>query len=76
MATINPVFIALREKLPHRYMADLQKLLPDLKSKKIWYVMEERCKNDELKDRVISAMKRLIEIHAERKQKLASMQIE
>jgi hypothetical protein len=57
-------------------MADLQKLLPDLKSKKIWYAMEERCKNDELKDRVIAAMKRLIEIHAERKQKLASMQIE
>lgn len=69
------VFVALREKLPHRYMADLQKLLPDLKSKEIWYAMEKRCKNYELKERIIKAMKELIEINDGRQQQLTYIQM-
>jgi hypothetical protein len=68
----DDVFNALLEKLPYRYMAELQKLLPDLKDRKISYAMEKRCKDHELKVRVKAAMVKAVKIHSERQQELAS----
>ncbi len=48
---VEKVFSSLRKKLPRRYMADLCKLLPDLDSKKIFYAMESRCQDIELKEK-------------------------
>ena len=71
---LDEVFIALRKKLPHRYMADLKKLLPGLESKEIWYAMELRCQDLELKERVKDAMSRLIEDLEDRREKLKRLQ--
>lgn len=70
---LDEVFIALRKKLPHRYMADLKKLLPGLESKEIWYAMELRCQDLELKERVKEAMTKLVEDLQERRQKLTRL---
>lgn len=70
------VFNTLRKKLPHRYMADLQKLLPELKRKRIMYAMDEKCKDLELKEQVKEAIEKLIQKYRERQQKLGSTQIE
>lgn len=55
----DKVFAELRKKLPRRYMADLMRMLPGLDSKEIWYAMEVRCKDLELKMKVKVAMEKL-----------------
>lgn len=67
---LDNVFVALRKKLPHRYMSELKKFLPGLESKEIWYAMEVRCQDLELKEKVKEAMLKLAQDIEERRQKL------
>jgi hypothetical protein len=53
-------------------MTELKKLLPGLNSKEIWYAMEIRCQDLELKERVKDAMSKLAQDIQERRQKLTS----
>lgn len=68
---LDNVFASLRKQLPRRYMADLKNLLPGLNSKEIWYAMEARCQDLELKERVKDAMSQLVQIIQVRRQKFA-----
>lgn len=56
---IDPAFRKVKNKLPFYYMDDLMKLLPGMDRKKIFYAMESRCKDLELKVKVLEAMTKL-----------------